>query len=92
MAKDYHIIRDVEDEPYHNMTDDLGGGITITKPKTTPLVNVRNVAGVFVQPAEELEKYGWTMRGIKMVDPEGNIVFEITMHAAPLEDDAAADN
>ena len=91
MVKEYHIIRDVENEPYHNTTDDLGGGITITKPKTTPSVNVRNVAGVFVQPAEELEKHGWTMRGIKMVDPDGNILFEITMHAAPKEDVTADD-
>lgn len=86
MAKDYHIIRDVEHEPYHNTTENISEGISITRPKTTPSINVRNVAGVFVQPAEELEKYGWTMRGIKMVDPEGNILFEITMHAAPKED------
>ena len=46
---------------------------------------------MFVQPAEELEKHGWTMRGIKMVDPDGNILFEITMHAAPKEDVTDAD-
>tara|TARA_R100001163_G_C4983842_1_gene138995 strand:- start:363 stop:635 length:273 start_codon:yes stop_codon:yes gene_type:complete len=90
MARQYCTIKDVEKEPYHNTTDILGEGVTITKPKTTPLVSVRNVAGVFIEPAEQMEKYKYTMRGIKLVDPEGNILFEITMHAAPLED--AADN
>jgi hypothetical protein len=89
MARQYCVIKDVEKEPYHNTTDFLSEGVTITKPRTTPSVSVSNVAGVFVEPAEQMEKYKYTMRGIKIVDPEGNILFEITMRAAPLEDDAA---
>ena len=92
MTRQYCVIKDVEKEPYHNTTDILGEGVMITKPKTTPLVSVRNVAGVFIEPAEQMEKYAYTMRGIKLVDPEGNILFEVTMHAAPLKDDAAADD
>ena len=89
MTRQYCTIKDVEKQPYQSTTEILGKGILLTQPKPAPTVSVRNVAGVYVEPAEEMEKYAYTMRGIKLVDREGNILFEITMHAAPLEDDAA---
>ena len=92
MARQYCVIKNVDKEPYQSTTEMLGEGILLTQPKPAPTVSVRNVAGVFIEPVEEMEKYHYTMRGIKLVDAKGNILFEVTMHAAPLEDDATADN
>ena len=85
MARQYCTIKDVEKQPYQSKTEILAEGILLTQPKPAPTVSVRNVAGVYIEPAEEMEKYAYTMRDIKLVDPDGNILFEITMHAAPID-------
>ena len=85
MAKEYFEIADLKMSPWQDLTK-IGRDVTLS----TPSVSIRNAAGVYVEPLDKERNYN--MRTVKVVDPSGAVLFEMTMHAAShLETDAADD-
>ncbi len=75
MAKEYYEIADLKTSPFYNNTT-VGRDVTLS----TPSISIRNAAGVYVEPYDKERNYN--MRTIKVVDPSGAVLFEMTMHAA----------
>ena len=76
MTKEYYEIRDLEKSPFYDTTNVVGRCVTLS----TPSVSIRNAAGVYVEPLDKERNYN--MRTVKVVDPSGAVLFEMTMHAA----------
>tara|TARA_Y100000592_G_scaffold19998_1_gene30687 strand:+ start:6502 stop:6819 length:318 start_codon:yes stop_codon:yes gene_type:complete len=84
MAKtEYHKIRDMIKPPRIAPAEILSDGIYMHRPRAIPTVSVRNAAGIYVEPLDK--EYGYNIRTVKVVDPDGEILFEMTMHAAHYE-------
>ena len=75
MAKEYYEIADLKKAPYYSSST-VGRDVTLS----TPSISIRNAAGVYVEPYDKERNYN--MRTIKVVDPSGMVLFEMTMHAA----------
>ena len=75
MAKEYLEIADLKMTPWQDRST-VGRDVTLS----TPSVSIRNAAGVYVEPLDKERNYN--MRTVKVVDPSGAVLFEMTMHAA----------
>jgi len=85
MAKEYYEIADLKKSPFYSSSM-VGRDVTLS----TPSISIRNAAGVYVEPLDKERNYN--MRTVKVVDPSGAVLFEMTMHAATrMETDADDD-
>ena len=75
MAKQYYEIADLKTSPFYNNTT-VGRDVTLA----TPSVSIRNAAAIYVEPLDKERNYN--MRTVKVFDPSGSLLFEMTMHAA----------
>ena len=75
MAKEYYEIADLKTSPFYNNTT-VGRDVTLS----TPSVSIRNAAAIYVEPLDKERNYN--MRTVKVFDPSGTLLFEMTMHAA----------
>ncbi len=75
MSKEYFEIADLKMSPWQDRST-VGRDVTLS----TPSVSIRNAAGVYVEPLDKERNYN--MRTVKVVDPSGAVLFEMTMHAA----------
>jgi hypothetical protein len=75
MAKEYYEIADLKTSPFYNNTT-VGRDVTLA----TPSVSIRNAAGIYVEPFDVERNYN--MRTVKVFDPSGSLLFEMTLHAA----------
>ena len=75
MAKQYYEIADLKTSPFYNNTT-VGRDVTLA----TPSVSIRNAAGIYIEPLDTGRNYN--MRIVKVFDPSGSLLFEMTMHAA----------
>ena len=82
MTKEYYEIRDLEKSPFYDTTNVVGRCVTLS----TPSVTIRNAAGVFVEPFDKENNYN--IRSVKVVDPSGQVLFEVSMHAAERKDNS----
>ena len=75
MAKQYYEIADLKTSPFYNNTT-VGRDVTLS----TPSVSIHNAAGIYIEPLDNERNYN--MRTVKVFDPSGTLLFEMTMHAA----------
>ncbi len=75
MAKEYYEIADLKTSPFYNNTT-VGRVVTLNSPS----VSIRNAAGIYIEPLDNERNYN--MRTVKVFDPSGTLLFELTMHAA----------
>jgi hypothetical protein len=75
MAKSYYEIADLKTSPFYNNTT-VGRDVTLNSPS----VSIRNAAGIYIEPLDNERNYN--MRTVKVFDPSGTLLFEMTMHAA----------
>ena len=75
MAKQYYEIADLKTSPFYNNTT-VGRDVTLA----TPSVSIRNAAAIYVEPLDK--ERNCNMRIVKVFDPSGTLLFEMTMHAA----------
>ena len=75
MDKEYYEIADLKKAPFYSSST-IGRDVTLS----TPSISIRNAAGVYVEPLDKERNYN--MRTVKVVDPSGAVLFEMTMHAA----------
>ncbi len=75
MAKQYYEIADLKTSPFYNNTM-VGRDVTLA----TPSVSISNAAGIYVEPLDKERNYN--TRVVKVFDPSGATLFEMTMHAA----------
>tara|TARA_A100001391_G_scaffold25592_1_gene13851 strand:- start:123 stop:380 length:258 start_codon:yes stop_codon:yes gene_type:complete len=75
MAKEYYEIADLKTSPFYNNSS-IGRDVTLS----TPSISIRNAAGIYVEPLDKERNYN--MRTVKVFDPSGSLLFEMTLHAA----------
>ena len=75
MAKEYYEIADLKTSPFYINTT-VGRDVTLA----TPSVSIHNAAGIYVEPLDKKRNYN--MRSVKVFDPSGVLLFEMTVHAA----------
>ena len=75
MAKKYYEIADLKTSPFYNNTT-VGRDVTLE----TPSISIRTAEDHNVEPLAAERNYN--MRTVKVFDPSGTLLFEMTMHAA----------
>jgi hypothetical protein len=76
MDKKYYKIADLEKSPHYYGSGSIGRDVTLS----TPCVSIHKVAGIYVEPLDN--DHGYNMRMVRVFDPSGTLLFEMTLHAA----------